>query len=950
MFMKLPSLGAVVVGMLALAGPVFAQGGGASSTGTIQGRITDAQGAVLPGVTVTATSPSMPGVQTAVSSETGNYRFPALPPGTYALSYELSGFNPLKRDGVEIRLGFTATVNIELALATLQETVTVSGASPIIDTTATRTVQNFKLTELQSIPNSRDMWALLAVTPAVQMSRIDVGGNRAGTQTGYTAYGTSGQVRVLIEGINTTEGTGGAGFYFDYSSLEEVFLGTSGQSAEMPNPGVQSQFISKSGGNQFQGEWYTDWYNNSLQGSNIPDSYTAPTAFNNSPIRAHSNEIDKYYNYSVNVGGPIKKDKVWWFGTYNKQFNAVAQPNFNFDSTFDTALWNAVGKGTYQANQKNKFIGYYQWGQKLQPNRLPFSTAVYNSPDPTYKQDSGSWVWKGEWNGTLSDKLYVEARYGDFGYYFPTIANSEEDYFFRDSGTLEIDGAHRKWQLDRDRKQITGAATYFLDSTHGTHTIKVGGEMLKEIGWEGYEQGVGGNIEHVYNNGRSNQVIFRIPTATETGKLGLGKSGALTSASALNVQSFFVNDTVNAGHVTVNGGVRYDRYSSFLPEQQQLAATVGPVVVGAKTFAQTDMFTWNGIAPRVGVVFDLGGDGRTVLKGNYGFFWHNPGVGIGGSANPNTAAKQRTYQWNDLNGDRHWQPGEQGNILSEALEGGVKLQDGIKQPFSHEASVWLERQLGNTLGLRGGFVYKTEDDLIDTGYQPLRGIDAYTVPFQFIDVGLDGRRGTADDESLTMYGLPSSQASNFPTTTIISNAGAYSRAKTVEVSMSRRYADKWSANIGGAYTMTTDFPNNFPNTPNEPGAQDRTTWNLKASGSYDAPGGIRLSPVLRHQSGANYARTVSISVPAGSGLIATGTSYVEPMNANREDNIWLFDLRTEKTVNFNDRSRVRLFFDLFNLANSHASETISRATGLGYQKPSAILAPRTARIGFRLMW
>src|SRR6187455_1878525 len=114
---------------LAAAVPAYAQGGGASSTGTIQGRVSDAQGAVLPGVTITATSPSMPGVQTAVSSDTGNYRFPAVPPGTYTLSYELSGFNPLNRAGVEIRLGFTATVNVELALATLQETVTVSGAS-----------------------------------------------------------------------------------------------------------------------------------------------------------------------------------------------------------------------------------------------------------------------------------------------------------------------------------------------------------------------------------------------------------------------------------------------------------------------------------------------------------------------------------------------------------------------------------------------------------------------------------------------------------------------------------------------------------------------------------------------------------------------------------------------------------------------------------------------------
>ena len=120
------------------------------------------------------------------------------------------------------------------------------------------------------------------------------------------------------------------------------------------------------------------------------------------------------------------------------------------------------------------------------------------------------------------------------------------------------------------------------------------------------------------------------------------------------------------------------------------------------------------------------------------------------------------------------------------------------------------------------------------------------------------------------------------------------------------------------------------------------------TGSYDAPYGIRLSPVLRHQSGGNYARTLSINAP--SGLIASGTAYAEPMNSNREDNIWVFDVRAEKTVSFSQRIRTRLFLDLFNITNSHASEMISRATGLGYQKPSALLAPFTARVGFRFLW
>ena len=145
-------------------------------------------------------------------------------------------------------------------------------------------------------------------------------------------------------------------------------------------------------------------------------------------IRKGSNEIDRYYDTAINAGGPIKADKLWWFGTYRTQFNAVAQPQFDFEQTFDTKLWNPVVKGTYQLNQNHKIIGYYQWGTKEQPNRLPFATYNYPDAGTTLAQKSSSWVYKAEWNGTLSDKLYVEARYGDFGYYFPLIANTDTQY------------------------------------------------------------------------------------------------------------------------------------------------------------------------------------------------------------------------------------------------------------------------------------------------------------------------------------------------------------------------------------------------------------------------------------------------------------------------------------------------------------------------------------------
>jgi hypothetical protein len=224
------------------------------------------------------------------------------------------------------------------------------------------------------------------------------------------------------------------------------------------------------------------------------------------------------------------------------------------------------------------------------------------------------------------------------------------------------------------------------------------------------------------------------------------------------------------------------------------------------------------------------------------------------------------------------------------------------------------------------------------------------VPFDYRDIGVDGRSGTADDRIIRMLGFPNAQAASFPTNQVVMNLPQYGRYKTTEVSLNKRYGNRWSASTGFGYTMQASFPNGYPQNPNQPGVDDRSLWNFKASGSYDGPGGIRLSPVVRHQSGANFARTLSISAPSGSGLTATGTAYAEPSNSNREDNIWVFDVRAEKTFNAGSRVRIRAYIDGFNLTNSHASETISRATGLGYLKPSAILAPRTARVGFRFIF
>ena len=294
------------------------------------------------------------------------------------------------------------------------------------------------------------------------------------------------------------------------------------------------------------------------------------------------------------------------------------------------------------------------------------------------------------------------------------------------------------------------------------------------------------------------------------------------------------------------------------------------------------------------------------------------------------------------------------------MRGAVSLDPNIKSPYSHEASLFLERQIGEQIGVRTGFIYKTEEDLLSSThpvvgtYQPGRPLSAYSVPFPFTDVGADGITGTGDDSTVMLLGMPTSQAGLFPTNSVVMNLDdAYGRFKTVEASVTKRYGNRWSGQIGFGYTWTTDFPEGYPQNPNQAGVYDRTGWGLKATGTYDMAWGIRLSPVLRHQSGVQFARQISVpgnaATPFGLTLPAT-TYYAEDASARREDNIWVFDVRAEKTLNLTSRMRIRGFIDFFNITNSHASETITRTTGSTFLRPANILAPFTTRLGFRFLW
>ena len=231
----------------------------------------------------------------------------------------------------------------------------------------------------------------------------------------------------MVEGIVNTEGTNAAGFYYDYGAVDEVAINAGGNTAEMPWPGVWSNFIAKSGGNSYHGKLYYDYQNEGIQATNIPDTLTAlcPGGRCGNLQPSDLNRINNYHDLNGDIGGFIKKDKLWWYFSGRDQNIKSLLPNFPV-KPFETSLRNLTGKATYALNQNNKFSGYAQGGKKLQPNRLDTyrigaTIARHESEDSTWRQEYWGHTYKAGWDSVINDKVFFEVRGGQFKYVWPNF-------------------------------------------------------------------------------------------------------------------------------------------------------------------------------------------------------------------------------------------------------------------------------------------------------------------------------------------------------------------------------------------------------------------------------------------------------------------------------------------------------------------------------------------------
>ncbi len=971
--MKLKTTGIVLCLAAALfcALPVDAQ----DFRGRVNGTVTDNTGAVLPGVTVTASSPALIQPQVQVSSAAGDYRFLALPPGVYTLNFELSGFGSVNREGIRVVINQTLAVDMQLQVATLQETVTVTGASPVVDTSTTTMGTNFTKEMLTEIPNARDVWAAMGQAPGMQMTAYDVGGSRTGNQTGYRAYGMDDQNQTRLEGIDTTEATSANAGYFDFGSFEEFQVGGAGADASAFAGGAVLSISVKSGSDKLSGNWYSDYQNESMIANNVPDFLqVAGTAngedfFTRVPLE-RGNQIKKQYDLNGNVGFPIWRGKAWGFYSYrlNNQYKYTTGLPSNIEQSKLTNPY--TFKLTYQVTQNNQLIGFINKRQKLQDKRgisvtTPLSAAYYQSSENT--------PMKAEWTSVLGSRAFLDVIAGNWWNFFPLRPVRDFDLYDGPWGPGRVNlansqifdgGANNGYQdQKRWKPQAYVSLSYFKDGWMGSHDFKVGYDLKRDRRQLFRDQ----PFDTFYrDNGAALSQIDIYNTS-------------VTGTNDVINQSVWLNDTWKLNNrLTLNLGLRFEAYKDQWPDQefapngvpalagwsnQQYQDFIAPRTVEARTVANTKDFS-----PRVGFAYDLTGDNRTVVKAYFGQSRWNSADELADKENP-VGIGQLRYAFLDctptrttlcdLNGNRLLDgPAELGAFNTTVGGAGfVRIDRDLNRPVTNEISTNVEREIVAGLSARVSYVYKGVRDIWGES-DPIRSA-AYIVPITIIDPGPDNVLNTGNEQTFQTFDRPAT----LPQDRVYTNPEGYDADfNTVEVALNRRMMGKWMLLTSAGFTWSKMLHVSNATTPaptgytrfysyrpvdqlfgDEFGRETSTVWNYKVIGRYEMPWGIGSSGSWRVQSGQQYGRTIAVTMPGDGARVFR----VEPITANRYPNISIFDLRLDKSFRLPKQAGKMTFqLDGFNLANSGAI-TLFRQTTVNYREVTETLAPRIFRVGFR---
>jgi len=979
----------------------------------IAGVVRDTSGGVLPGVTVEASSPALiEKSHAALTNAEGRYNIVDLRPGTYTVTFTIAGFNTFRREGITLTAGFTATVNAEMTVGALEETITVSGSAPLVDTQSVRQQRVVSTALLATLPSgSMGLQNLVTLTPGVS-GTPDVGGSsglyRSNGPRAATFHGKAG-VKVTYDGLNILAplGTGGStGYLPNPAFAEETSLETGGVSAESAASGMLINVIPKAGGNAFSSNVNGIVATKNMQSDNLTDD------LRNRGV-SFSSKVLRLYDLNASVGGPIKRDRLWFFtagrraGTKNtvggQYFNKTQGTPF-FTPDLDRQQYRQEwvtsfgGRLTWQLSQKNKLTGFTDVQGFFNRGRGEF-TAPESAPNSYNLSPQG--LFQLGFTSVRTSKLLIEAgvSYAMNRWPFPSpgadfMRVSAQDISIVEQTTGFRYNARQNYQNVLD--QLKYAERLSISYVTGSHSIKAGTQL--EQGFDNTDQVIHGDVNYTFSRGLPASITqYATPYLTKNRMRDLG---------------LFAQDRWAIKRLTINYGVRVDYFNGYVPRQQVAETRFVP----ARQYDRVDdVPSWTDVNPRVGVSYDLFGHSRTALKFSLGRYLEQLGVGLASANNPIvTSVLNTTRTWGDTNGNfvpdcdltNFALNGECGAINNQNFgknnPSATRYDADLLRGFGERTYAWdfgteLQHQLLPGLSVTAGYYrnwsrnFRTTDNLAvsPSDYTPfcitapsdprLPNGGGYQVCGMF-DVA-PAKFGQVTN-LVTRAAPYFSEGADVTCDSVIGIAGrngaACGRSDFVSVSVNARLDSGFQLG-GGVDTGRTVIDRCFVvDSPQELlnchivapfGAQTQ----IKAFAVYPLPRSFTLSATFQSLPGASFqadypASNIEIRPSLGRDLAACGTRtgaactatavvpLVAPMTQFLDRRNQL-DLRLTKELRLASRARLQAMLDIYNVLNASTVLAANSTYGPAWQRPVSdnsiggvdpVLPGRLLQIGGRL--
>ncbi len=943
-------------------------------TGSIKGVITDQEGNPLPAVTVTASSPSLMGVQTYVTPESGAFRFPALPPGTYKLVFKGSGFKPITRENVIVRVGMTVTINLALEQKVLEQEITVTAPSPTVDVKSTKIASVIDKDILKNIPLARDLYDIIntapgAVSEAATRSRAAVHGSTVRGNT-YAFDGVTMNDPAVMSPLTN----------INFDVIEEIEIETAGHPASIGvTDGAYINVVTKSGGNRFSGAaslYYTS------EGMN---KMLWPTEQVNA-LGVVQPAVDKSWtDLSLSFGGPILKDKIWFFanGRYIRReqktnfipfTDILGRSHDAYDWTHEETM--GFVKLTAQLTPKLKFmlmtnyVGIYQPMYDEPGPRTPFISTMVWDHEKTYAGDVVM-------NYILDQNTFAELRVGYVRRFFsvPMQKESQDLPWIDDAGDLygPLTGARYNAQYIRKRAQVLASFTRFQDNWLGaSHEFK--GAVEFEDAYFDYDWWRKDNMQWYMDSRNPNNYYFK-----DSGYLGFWICGPESGSSkiinrAQRIGAYLQDNATFGKRLSVNLGIRFDRSWGWNPAVSKKAAgnpvavLLGETLVSpylAATYPDRfpnglnpygaasapewkDIMVWNAWAPRIGFSYDLFGNGMTALKASFSRYNEYLMIQYFSSLHP-FYPRAFNFYWLDTNANGRPDVADSYSSVPADFRGldpefaKQQIKPGTKPPTTDEFIVGIWQDLLKNVSLGVNFIYKNKSNILedvlyapDTGeywyYPDQAATKKYWIPFTTTVPGTD----KYPDQTVTFY--VRSNASPLPFTQLNNVPELKRKYWALEFVLNKRMADGWQfmgslvysktyGNLGAFYndswgwTDAGNSPNSFVNAYGLINS-DRPLQ-IKLMSTVQLPLGIYFSTFFQYMSGQPWERSVNIQPPAAwcAANNANRTYYavkLEQAGDRRERSSNSLDFRVEKEFRIGSTATIGAYMDMINVLGSSA--------------------------------